>query len=100
MRHKQPPPVTVLELPDDRQRHHWGQTLVAGLVAAAIVIVAVALWQMSAGLSIGVAAIGVGIGVERALYGAGVFILNARRGQADLLRAGRQNQRYLEAEWD
>lgn len=89
--------VTILELPnDDRPRHHWGQTLVAGLLAAALVILALALWQMSAGLSIGVAAIGVGIGIERAMYGASALILNARRGQAELYHA--EQRRYLEGE--
>lgn len=67
----------------------WVATIIGGLIAAAGVVLAVAIWQVSAGLSVGIMAVCFGIGARQALLGLGHVIYNVQAGRAELERARR-----------
>jgi hypothetical protein len=68
----------------------WAATIIGGLIAAAGVVLAVAIWQVSAGLSLGIIAVCFGIGARQALLGLGYVIYSVQSGRAELERARRE----------
>lgn len=81
---------TVIEVSESQHGPNgWVAAILGGLLAAAMVVLALAIWQMSVGLSIGLAAAGIGIGLQRAFYGLSALTYNTLRGKAELERARR-----------
>ena len=81
----------------------WATALIGGLIAGAAVLLALAIWQISIGLSVAVGAVGIGIAAERVCYGLSMLVYRARLGQAEIERARLQGTEYprLEAgSWD
>lgn len=83
----------------------WATALIAGGISAVGIILAVAIWQISIGLSVAVGAVGIGIGIERICYGIericyglSMLVYNARRGQAEIERARLGQVEYPELE--
>ena len=70
----------IIELPDRSSR------IVGPLLAAALVILAVAVWQISAALGVGFVIISAGVAVRQVCEGVGYLLWRKRQGEAELAR--------------
>lgn len=78
----------VIEISEGGQKKSDGvASLVGALAAVALVIIAVAVYQISSALSIGCVAISAGIGVREACRGVGYLILARGHANAEVTKA-------------
>lgn len=76
---------TVVEL-DEKKSDNWS-SFIGVLVAVALVIIAVAVWQIASALSIGCVAVSGGIAIREACRGIGYLILTRGHARAEVARA-------------